>query len=105
MKIIAKIVNFLLKGTQIMATMQDMTQVLQDLQAAVNANNANWDSANLKLDEVLTYIQNLQVGAPLTQADFDALVASLTSIKDIAVVGIQKGQDVLAEADTLDGTP
>lgn len=86
-----KLINFLLKGTNIMATLADVNQAVSELTAAVSA-------TDLKLDEVLAFIQSLQVGQPVTQAQLDQLFADVTAAKVSA-------QAVLAEADTLDGTP
>lgn len=86
------IIDYFLKESEIMATLQEALDGLTDLQTAISGTDA-------KLDEVLAYIQSLQSGSQLvTQQQLDSLVAMIQAAKVSA-------QAVLAEADTLDGTP
>lgn len=102
-----------------MSTVQElfekMTTMLAQatsIQNDLGAVNLNIQAADLKLDEVLVFIQGLQAGQLITQQQIEDLnaagqaaidaLATATASAQSAVSGTQA---VLSEADTLDGTP
>lgn len=97
-----KLINFLLKDSNIMSTIQEVEQLVTDMSAGLTAANTTLDSLDLKLDEILAFIQGLGAGSVVTQQQLDNLFASVNSAK-VMVDGVQaKTTAALAEADALD---
>lgn len=113
------IINWFLKGTKLMATIEDVQNRVQEITDFINLNantlqevNASLVATDLKLDEVLAFIQSLQVGSVVTQEQLDQLASNLQGIRDTAAQASasveearNRAQAVFAEADTLDGQP
>lgn len=100
---LAKLINFLLKGTKLMATIEEVTQTVTDMTAALNLANTALDGLDSKLDEIKAFILSLQSGAgPVTQEQLDALAEMVTGAKDAATNAHVKAEAALTEADALD---
>lgn len=88
--LVTRLINYFLKETNLMATIQEVEQQVSDLTASLQA-------VDTKLDEIKTFIQGLQQGGQLvTQEQLDALSAKIEAAKGVAAAN-------LAEADALDG--
>lgn len=111
-----KFINFLLKGTTLMTTVEEMMQLQTEIIAALTEANTTLDEVgliqeeqDLKLDEILDFILNLKAGQLITQEQLDALGAMATEAKTIsetlhtkATEAHLKAQDLLGETDSLD---
>lgn len=87
-RVISNVVNFILAGSDLMATIEEITAEAVRVTETVEA-------IDLKLDEVKAFILGLQGGQPVTQAQLDELMAIVTGAKSAAAA-------VLSEADALD---
>ena len=85
-----------------MATAEEYKQIAEDINATAVALLGVTNAQNLKLDEILAFIQSLPIGAPITQEKFDEGMAILTSAKESLTAGLQEAQANLAETDALD---
>lgn len=83
-----------------MATIEEVTQSVNDLTVALNASNTTLDLIDTKLDEIRDFIAGLTPAA--SQEQLDALAALVNSAKDAAVAGQAKAEAALAETDALD---
>lgn len=99
-----------------MTTAAEMVQLQADIIAALNEANTDLDviaqiqeEQDLKLDEILAFIETLKAGQVMTQEQLDALGAMATEAKTNAETlrskaseAQTKAEDILTEADALD---
>jgi len=96
------LINFLFKGTNIMATIEEVQAKVVAQGEALTIVNSTLDAMDVKLDEIRNFIAGLQVGSVVTQEQLDALNASLDTVGAIVADSQTKVAAVLAEADALD---
>ena len=82
---INRLIDYILKGTKLMAT---LAEFVTNTVASANAITAALSDLDLKLDDVKAKIDALVAGEVLTQADKDAITAALdlASTKAAAVL-------------------
>lgn len=104
-ELFSRFINFLLKGTIVMSTFEEVTALADFLLTAQEESNSAFDALDVKLDEIQAVIVGATTGGVLTQEQLDALGTKLSQAKEIALAGKTKAAAVLAEADNMDGTP
>ncbi len=98
---IRAIVNYILKGTNLMTTAQEIVDGVADLKSAIEASATSISGINLKLDEVKAKIDALKAGSVVTQEILDEIGAGLSAAKSVAVSAKEEAEAVLAEASGL----
>ena len=86
--LITRLINYLLKDTNLMATVEEVMADVTELTSTLSA-------VDLKLDEIAVFIANLQSGSVVTQEQLNALAALTSAAKASAAA-------VLTETDNLD---
>lgn len=100
--LITRLVDYLLKGTIMAATFEEVKQLALDNKQLATELLDVVNAEDLKLDEIRAYIAALVGGGVITQAQLDELGGLLTEAKDIVTAGKVKATDNLAETDALD---
>lgn len=100
MKILSRIINYILEGTNLMATFNETKQLAQDIKEVATALLEVVNAEDLKLDEIRDFITSLKNGSA-TADQINELSAILTQAKDIITEGRDKAVADLAETAAL----
>lgn len=79
--LLRRIVNELVKGTEIMATLDEVIAGLAVIEGSVAAVDVKLDAVK---DEILALQAQVGAGTPVTQEQLDALAASVEALKSHA---------------------
>lgn len=96
-----RLINYLLKGTNIMTTIEDILTSMGEVVPSLQTLSASIDSIDTKTDEIKAFIATLKAGA-VTQEQLDQLATLVASTKTATADAQTKAEKALGDVDALD---